>query len=99
MYNVVVFNGVVNEWHAAGRFPLKFRNISRAGQNWVAGRTRPAGRVLHVVDLKGCAGILQCHMVARINTTCIFMNDGEVSIYIRCIGSTLANQNITGPII
>ena len=28
-----------------------FRNISRAGQNRVAGRTWPAGRVLHMVDL------------------------------------------------
>ena len=30
---------------------LNFRNISRAGQNRVAGRTWPAGRVLHVVEL------------------------------------------------
>ena len=29
-----------------------FRNISRAGQNRVAGRTWAAGRVLHMVDLK-----------------------------------------------
>ena len=40
-------------WHAAGRFSFEFSNISRAGQNRVAGRTWPAGRLLHVVGLVG----------------------------------------------
>ena len=39
---------------------IKFRNVSRAGQNRVAGRTWPAGRVLHVVGLD--------HAESRINT-------------------------------
>ena len=70
------------------------------GPDKIGSRAGPGPRAVSCTWLsKGCAGILQCHMVARINTTCIFMNDGEVSIYIRCIGSTLANQNITGPVI
>ena len=43
---------------------IKFRNVSRAGQNRVAGRTWPAGRVLHVVGL----GLLAYIFAARKNS-------------------------------